>query len=226
MKFNANRDFDNYSPDLAGYFSLKNDGDTARVRFLYEDLNDVEGYCVHRVKDKTGRFHYVDCIRGYSDPLDQCPFCSSPNMEDRKTQAKLWVPLYKVDEGKAVLWDRGKSFYKQLSAIMVEKGGSPFCSHVFTIERHGAAGDFDTTYELVDDGEDETVLDDILAEIETIPTPEGTIVLQKSFEEMQNFVQTRTFNKEDASEEDDMPIRRREASNEIPRRRGTTRPDV
>lgn len=226
MKFNANRDFDNYSPDQAGYFSLKNDGDSCRVRFLYENLDDVEGYCVHRVKDKTGRYHYVDCIRSYSDPLEQCPFCSSEIQEDKKTYAKLWVPLYKVEDGKAVLWDRGKSFYKQLSSIMVEKGGSPFCSHVFTIERHGKSGDMDTTYEIIDEGEDETLLDDILAEIEEIPTPEGTIVLQKSYDEMKEFVKRRTFNTEEESEEEEMPIRRRGADSDIPRRRGTSRPDV
>ena len=66
-----------------------------------------------------------------------------------------------------------------------------------------------------------------IAEIEEIPTPEGTIVLQKSYDEMKEFVTRRTFNTEEESEEEEMPIRRRGVdSDSIPRRRGTYRPDV
>ena len=229
MKFNAKNDLDKYAPEQAGYFSLKDDGDSCRVRFLYESLDDVEGYCVHRVKDKYNNFKYVNCLRDYNDPLDACPCCSSPNMDDRKTVTKFWIPLYKVDEQEAVLWDRGKAMYKQLSTLMVEKGGAPFCSHVFTVERHGAAGSMDTSYELLDEGCDETLLDDILEEIEAIPQPEGTLLLDLSYDEMKSFVNTRSFNPSSDSEpSEEIPIRRRERteSNEIPRRRGTQRPDV
>lgn len=234
MKFNASKDLDKYSQDQVGYFSLKDDGDSCRVRILYESLDDVEGYCVHRVKDKYGNQRYVNCIRNYEDAMDVCPCCSSPNIDDRKTVTKFWIPLYKVDEGEAVLWDRGKAMYKQLATLMVEKGGAPFCGHVFTIERHGKAGSMDTNYELIDEGVDETVLDDILEEIDSIPTPEGTLLLDLDYDKMKNFVETRSFNPTSAnkenSEEDDMeiPIRRRErpSSDDIPRRRGTTRPDV
>ena len=34
----------------AGYFSLKNDKDVARVRFMYNGVDDVEGYAVHQVE--------------------------------------------------------------------------------------------------------------------------------------------------------------------------------
>jgi hypothetical protein len=59
-----------------GYFSLKDDGDTARVRFLYDSIEDVEGYCVHEVEigDKK---KYVNCLREYGDPVDKCPFCEA-----------------------------------------------------------------------------------------------------------------------------------------------------
>ena len=225
MKFNASAEIDNYSPEAVGYFSLKNDGDTCRVRVLYESINDVEGHCVHKVALKNGGFKYVDCLREYSDPLDACPLCSSNVEDDKKLLTKIWVPLYKVDSGEAVLWERGKAFWKKvLYPLMVEKG-EPFCGHTFTIERQGAAGDTNTTYEFIDNGVDDTVLDDF----DEIPDPVGNLILQKSYEELESFIKTRTFD-DDSADEDipDIPIKRRGTSNsgDAPQRRGTTRPNI
>ena len=225
MKFNASAEIDNYSPETGGYFTLKNDGDSCRVRVLYESLNDVDGHCVHKVNLKVGGFKYVDCLREYSDPLDMCPLCSSKNEEDRKLITKIWVPLYKVDSGEAVLWERGKAFCKNvLYPLMVEKG-EPFCGHTFTIERHGAAGDTNTTYEFIDNGVDDTVLDDF----DEIPDPVGNLIVQKTYEELEKFIQTRSF---DDSNDDipDIPIRKRGSSDNNngsrPTRMGTTRPNI
>ena len=38
MKFNASAEIDNYSPETGGYFTLKNDGDSCRVRVLTVSL--------------------------------------------------------------------------------------------------------------------------------------------------------------------------------------------
>jgi hypothetical protein len=188
MKFSM-EEFDSYSPELTGYFSLKNDGDTCRVRFMYESMNDLEGHCVHKVNLRNGGFRFVDCLRSYDEPAENCPLCSSPNTDDRKLQSKIWVPIYKVETGEAVLWERGKSFYKNtLYPLMVEKG-KPFCGNIFTIERHGAAGDMSTTYEVVFESFDDTVLDDF----DEIPNPADNIILSKTYEELEKFVKTRTF---------------------------------
>ena len=58
---------DNYSQSNAGsYFALKDDKDTARVRFLYKTVDDIVGYAVYRVQvgDKE---RYVNAIRAYND---------------------------------------------------------------------------------------------------------------------------------------------------------------
>ena len=60
----------------AGYFSLKNDKDVARVRFLYNSADDIEGYAVHEV-EIDGKKRYVNCLREYNQPLDTCPFCAA-----------------------------------------------------------------------------------------------------------------------------------------------------
>ena len=220
MKFSMD-DLDKYSPEKKGdYFVLKNDGDSAQVRILYENINDVEGHCVHKVKQKNGFFNYVECLRNYEDPIDCCPLCASKQNGDSKLYSKIWVPLYLTEDSKVVLWERGKSFWKdQLYPLMVEKG-EPFCGHVFTIERHGEAGDMETTYELIDEGCDDIRLDDF----DEIPNPVGTIILEKTFEELENFVKTRSF-EEESNEVPDLPIRRRSTNGENVPRRGT-RPNI
>lgn len=223
MKFNVT-EIDNYSQDTAGYFSLKNDGDSCRVRVLFENVNDVEGFCVHQVRLKTGGFRYVDCLREYSDPMDMCPLCSSGVEDDRKLRTKLWIPLYKVETGEIVFWERGKDFWKKvLYPLMVEKG-EPFCGYTFSIVRHGEANDINTTYEFIEESVDDTTLDDF----DEVPNPVGTMILQKTYEELEKFIKTRTF--DDASADDDipdLPVRRRGSTSEdAPSRRGTTRPPI
>ncbi len=226
MKFNMAADAENYSPSTnTGYFSLKNDGDSARVRICYENINDVEGHCVHRVKTNNG-FKYVECLREYNDPLDMCPLCSSDNMEDRKLLSKIWIPIYKLDDNEIVLWERGKQFWqKEFYPLMVEKG-EPFCANVFTIVRHGEANNMETTYEFISEGCDDTTLDDF----EDIPSPTGTLVLEKTFEELESFLKTRSFDGEQKnSDTSDFPRRRTSTSNDVdslPRRRGTSRPNI
>lgn len=222
MKFNALEEMDKYSPEQAGMFTLKNDGDTARVRVLYESINDVDGSCVHKIRTRSGQYIYVDCLRTYEDPLEMCPLCNCSNDEYKKTMTKIWVPLYDVDNKKTMLWERGKMFWKDvLYPLMVEKG-TPFCGHVFTIERHGEAKSMDTTYEFIEDSVDDTILEDF----ESIPKADDSIVKVKTFEELENFVRTGAF---DGSEEaPDIPVRRRGSSDssDIPTRRGVSRPNI
>ena len=54
----------------AGFFSLKDDGDTARVRFMYNGIDDVEAFAVHQIEGEDGRKRYVNCLREYRQPLD------------------------------------------------------------------------------------------------------------------------------------------------------------
>lgn len=192
MKFTMEQ-FDDYSPDSYGFFSLKNNHEKCRVRFLYESLNDVDGRSCHKVALKGGGFRYVDCLRTYDEPADTCPFCVSDVTDDRKLISRIWVPILKVDKDEMCLWERGKSFWqKQLYPLMVEKG-QPFCGNVFTIERNGEPGDINTTYDITFEGFDDTVIDDF----EEIPTADN-VVLTKSYDEMTKFLRTRTFDDDTA----------------------------
>lgn len=221
MRFTM-EEFDDYSPDVCGFFSLKNNHEKCRVRFMYNGLNDVDGRSAHKVSLKGGGFRFVDCLRAYDDPADACPFCTSDVMDDRKLISRIWVPIWKVDKEEACLWERGKQFWqKQLYPLMVEKG-TPFCGNVFTIERIGEPGDINTTYDIVFEGFDETTLDDF----EEIPTADK-VVLSKSYDEMKAFLRTRTF---DDEKEPDVFSNNRVAGNTDGKptyaRRGAARPDI
>ena len=180
----------------AGYFSLKNDKDVATVRFMYNGIDDVEGYAVHQV-EVDGKKRYVNCLRAYNEPIDKCPFCR----EKKFQQAKLFIPIYNVDEDKAQIWERGKKFFAKISSLCARyANGVNLVSQQFEIERNGKAHDTQTTYEIFPvERPDETTLDDL----PDIPNILGSVVLDKTAEDMEFYLENGTFPSDDA------PVRRR-----------------
>ena len=199
-----------------GYFSLKNDKDIATVRFLYNTPDDVEGYAVHEV-EIDGKKRYVNCLREYNQPIDDCPFCRA-----RKYQvAKLFIPLYNEDEGKVQVWERGKKFFSKLSSVLSRCDADPICSQTFEIERNGKAGDTQTTYEIFETkkGPDDATLEDFEE-----PVIMGRLILDKSADDMEFYLENEYFPPEDEaptrrSESSRRNTRRDEEEEEMPRRR-------
>lgn len=193
----------------AGFFSLKNDKDVAVVRFMYDSVDDVDGYAVHQV-EIDGRNRYVNCLREYSDPIDVCPFCRAKMFQ----VAKLFIPLYNVDTGNVQVWDRGKRFFSRMTGLCARYPHT--VSHTFEIERHGKAGSADTTYEIYETGQDETTLEDL----PEIPKVLGGIVLDKTAEEMEAYLKDGNF--PSGTEEEIRPRRTSTSSTELPRRTPTS----
>lgn len=178
----------------AGYFSLKNDKDVARVRFMYNGVDDVEGYAVHQVEIDDKK-RWVNCLREYNQPIDTCPFCR----EKKFTSAKLFIPIYNIDEDKVQVWERGKKFISKISSICARYPN--VVSHVFEIERNGKPGDTATTYEIYEVDKDDTTLEDL----PEVSDPLGTIVLDKSADDMEFFLDNGYF----PPDGDEAPVRRR-----------------
>lgn len=199
------QDSDNYGNSSSNFFSLKDDGDVARVRFMYNDLNDVTGYAVHEV-EVDGNKRYVNCLRNYNEPKSKCPCCANDYMQ----RAKLYVPLYNIDTKEVQLWERGKKFLGKLQSICTRyaRQDSPLVNHVFEIERHGKKGDTQTTYEIYEVGSDGTTLQDLPEVID----PLGNIILDKSYDELDSYVRTGSF----ATQQ--VPTRRVDTSEEYSRR--------
>ena len=195
----------------AGFFQLKNDKDVALVRFLYDSADDVEGYAVHEV-EIDGKKRYVNCIREYNQPIDDCPFC-----RERKPQfAKLWIPLFNEDEGKVQVWERGKKFFSKISGICARTKGS-IVQHTFEIERNGKAGDQQTTYEIYPTSD----VDDVTLDDYEMPQILGGLVLDKTAEDMEYFLEEGAFPPDE--EEEETPRRRSSRREEAPRRASSRR---
>lgn len=201
-RFNVN-DADKFGGQGGGgFFSLKNDNDVARVRILYDSIEDVDGLSVHQV-DIDGKKRYANCKREYGDPVSSCPFCNSGMF----TTVKFFIPLYDVDTQNVVFWERGKKFGAKISSLCARY--PHLYRHEFDIERHGKVGDTQTTYEIYEVGESDVNLEDF-----EVPKVLGGLVLDKSTDEMESYLSTGAFPEEGGS----APIRRRGDSRPTDRR--------
>ena len=171
---------------------------------MYNSVDDVEGYAVHQV-EIDGKKRYVNCLREYNQPKDACPFCRA-NMF---TTAKLFIPVYNIDEDKVQMWERGKKFISKISSICARY--PDVVSHKFEIERNGKKGETTTTYEIYEVGKDETTLEDL----PDVANPLGSIVLDKSADDMEFYLDNEYF----PPDGEEAPVRRRE-----PREREEERP--
>lgn len=184
----------------SGFFSLRNDRDTAKVRFLIDGPDDVEGFAVHEV-EVNGKKRYVNCIREVGDPKDVCPFCK----EGHFTQVKFFLPLYNIDEDKVQIWERGKTFGPKIAGLLSRYAkDEPLCSHVFEIERHGEPKSTSTTYEIYNDKTDDTTLDDLPER----PKILGDFLLCKDAEELMYYLDHGEF----PSDDEEPVVRRRSSS--------------
>lgn len=196
-----------YSGSNSEWFQLKNDGDVARVQFMFDDVSEIPAFSTHRVKigDKERQ---VDCLRSPREPIEKCPLCAA----GIPCKAAKFVLMYQHDDGKVKIWERGRQFISKLQGLVNRY--SPLSQHVFEIERHGKAGDTSTKYEVYPlDGVEPVNISDL-----EDPTLEGTIILTKSFEEMEEYLETGAFPETD----DTQPVTRR-GSAPAPSRGGSTR---
>lgn len=136
----------NFNGPRISYFSLKNHGDEAVVRIMIDSEADFEILAVHSTNVK-GKFRKINCIRDYSEPFENCPFCAS----GEKLQYRLYIKLleYGKDESGNIvvtprIWERGAGFANTLKSLMDEYG--PLSNIVCKIKRVGAAGSQETTY--------------------------------------------------------------------------------
>ena len=213
-RFNVN-DVDNYATGGSGsFFQLKDDGDMANVRFLYDQFEDVDGLSVHQVELPDGKHRYVNCLRSYNDPIDMCPLCAAKY----KLMTKLFLKLYNIDANEVQVWERGKSFYNDLK--MVARKCDPLYTGVIEITRNGKKGDKSTKYSMFIDEKSDF-------DIDSVETSDvlGTIVLDKTAEEMDYFLNTGVFpgddeaqkgNSRQSNDDFNRPVGRRTPQNNRP----------
>lgn len=186
-----------YPTGGSNWFQLKNDGEVARVQFLMDTLDDIPSFSVHKI-EVDGRDRYVDCLRQPGGPEDDCPFCAA----GIPTKVVHVVQMYQHDDRQVKIWERGRSFLSKLQGLVNRY--NPLSHKVFEIERHGKAGDQTTKYEIYP-------LDGVEAvDVQDLETPqlEGTLILQKSADEMVEYLEVGKF---PSDSDGGAPVRRREA---------------
>lgn len=209
-RFSMN-DADNYgnSANSGSFFTLKDDGDTARVRFLYRTIDDVEGYAVHQVQIGE-KYRYVNCLRNYNDPIDNCPLCKA----QYKILPKMFLKLYNEDTQECQIWERGKTYFQRIANLASHY--NPLCNAVIEVQRHGKKGDMKTTYDFWPGETSEVNLEDY-----ECAEPLGTIILDKNAQEMEEFLNSGNFPTDTqsvAEQRSDVPQRRTPSSSTPPRR--------
>lgn len=180
MRFSV-QDADNYGVQKSNYFSLKDDKDTAKIRFLYNTIDDVQGVAVHEVQigDRTVD---VECLRAYNDPIDKCPLCAA----GYRINAKVYIPIYDMSSNESKIWSRGKTFLSKLQSLCARY--NPLVATPFEVERVGKKGDKSTTYETYPMQTDNSRIEDF-PPIEA----QGTCYLTKTTDELNYYLQTGNF---------------------------------
>ena len=181
-----------------GFFSLKN-GEEAIVRFAINSIDDFELYTVHPIT--VGQSSYpnrrVSCLRENpkSDPINMCPLCA----KGEKVQQRMYIKMiqYVNDNGrivpKAVVWDRPAfSYAPQLKSYLDSYG--PLTNIVCKIVRQGEG--LDTKYTIMPNlnpqmYNEQTYIKDF-SDFDDFKVL-GTMVMDKSFDEVNQFVMTGNF---------------------------------
>lgn len=179
-RFNM-QESENYGASKNNYFALKDDRDTAIIRFLYNDINDIEGVAVHEV-EVNGKRMDVECLRAYNEPLHKCPLCEA----GYKVNAKLFIPVYDENSKESKIWTRGRTFFQKLSSLCARN--NPLVSTPFEVERIGKKGDTNTSYETYPMQRDNSRIEDF-PEIKA----EGIAFEVKTYEELRKYLDTGTF---------------------------------
>ena len=178
-----------------GFFSLRNDGDSAIVRIMHDSTNDFEIVTTHQIK-VNDKFRRINCIRSPYDPVDSCPLCARGD----KLQQRFYVKMiqYVMGEdglihGTPVIWERSGS-YAQTIATLINNYG-PLSNLLFRVVRHGAARSMDTTYEMMFMPEQMCPQADypIIPNAFDNYTVLGGVVMNRTKEDIEQFIATGNF---------------------------------
>lgn len=191
---NMNSDSNN-DRNSVSFFSLKNDGDEAIVRIMHDSVEDFDIVTLHPISI-DGKYRSANCIREPRDPMDKCPLCKNGT----KIQSKIFIHMIQYVanesgqiEAKPVVWERSISYATKLKNDIDEYG--PLSNCIFKIRRNGKPRDMQTTYDMKL-GNPSMYTDVAYPKVENAfdnYSACGTIVLDKTYEELEQFVTTGKF---------------------------------
>ncbi len=201
-------DVENYrSGGDFNYLQLKEDGDIAKVRFYIESADDLKFYVVHQI-EVNGKKRYVNCIRTYDQPVDDCPLCAEAlKNKDLKSIVKMFLPVLDLSDNQVKLFERGRTFKDEITGHI--RRNAPLVNYPCEIERCGAKGSTDTTYKVypLAQEKDNTMIKD-LPEFDDLL---GTYILDMTFEQMKEYLHSGKVT-HTSSKEENLPRRTSKAN--------------
>lgn len=183
---------------LFNFFALRNNGDKALVRILYNNPSEFMLYSYHNINGENRTFR-INCLRTDRDAINSCPLCAS----GFNTKTSFFIPMvqYFVDGNnnitqQLVMWERSLTYCRTLQDLMNEYG--PLSNTLFTITRNGAAGSKDTKYSILLANpkmypDEAYPIDSTILENRSKVNIVGTLIWDKSVAEMNEFLQTGNF---------------------------------
>lgn len=179
------------------YFSLKNDGEEAIVRIMQDSIDSFELLTVHDIQ-VGNRHRKINCCRESAmDDISKCPLCA----QNAPIQKRFFIHLLqytKAADGsinvEAKVWERSAQYASTLKSYLDNYG--PLSDIMCKIIRHGRPGDMSTTYEIVPNLNKQIYRDDLYpkkAELFDNYTVVGHIVMDKTFSDISQFLQTGQF---------------------------------
>ena len=199
------------------FLKLENDGDCVTVQLLVHDMEDVDIFNCHEVQVGTydngnPKLRPVSCLRNYDDPLDVCPFCQA----GLKTKVIMMLSMVDQNDGKIKIWNRGKTFIPKIKNF-VNRWGDMTMKPVDII-RNGKKGDKKTTYDI-------QISPSEPIDVSQYEKPEflGGYIMDKSADEMQEYLDTGSFPDSDNNNNEDTTQVRRRNTEPLPSRRGESR---
>lgn len=186
---------------LIRFFALKDDGETAIVRFNIHNLADIAVSSVHTVENMENnqkRYRIVSCVRSsFNDPVEKCPLCAAGN----KMSFKIFVPLvaYNQDENgniiaDAMIWQQGTRIRQTLKSFIDDYGD--LSDMLFKITRHGKKGDVNTTYSILPANPNvykSTIYVKDFSEFEKNPNYLDNFVHERTIADMNTYLETGSF---------------------------------
>lgn len=176
------------------FFNLKNDGEEAIVRIMHDSTDDFEILTSHKVQvgDKTRK---VSCVRQPNEPTTYCPLCANNTPSTQSIFIRMIQ--YTNNNGqitaKPVVWERTLSYASKLRDFINEYG--PLSEVIFKIKRNGKPGDKSTRYEMMFTNP-QIYRNDLYPKDASLfenYSALGTIVADKSFDEISTFLATGSF---------------------------------
>lgn len=187
-----------------GFFSLKNDGDEAIVRFMHDDTDSFEILGTHPIR-VNGRFRRINCIRNPHDPISACPFCESGENIEYRFFIHLLQYTNNSDGTVSIepkVWERSISYANKLREYLNNYG--PMSDIICKIVRHGKPGDMKTEYEIIPNLNQQIYKPDVFKKVTDLFDDYkalGRVVLDRSLEDIKVFLNTGDFPMQEQTEE-------------------------